>query len=167
MKKEFLKNYLKRTGIGLKDLIKALIISSLINFVLLSIGLGILKIKYFILVSLLIAFVDLLPILGAGMVMIPWAIIEIFMGNIRLGIGLGILFFVSFIIKQIIEPIVLGKSIGLNPFLTILITLIFMFLLSPGIGAIVGPIVSMMLGSYLELRKFYEKEKNNSKDFKK
>ena len=50
MKKEFLKNHLKRTGIGLKDLIKALIISSLINFVLLSIGLGILKIKYFILI---------------------------------------------------------------------------------------------------------------------
>ena len=102
MKKEFFKNYLKRTGIGLKDLIKALIISSLINFVLLSIGLGILKIKYFIRVALLIAFVDLLPILGAGMVMIPWAIIEFFMGNIKLGISLGILFFVSFIIKQIV-----------------------------------------------------------------
>lgn len=167
MKKEFLKNYLKRTGIGLKDLIKALIISSLINFVLLSIGLGILKIKYFILVALLIAFVDLLPILGAGMVMIPWAIIEFFMGNIKLGIGLGILFFVSFIIKQIVEPIVLGKSIGLNPFLTILITLVFMFFLSLGIGAIVGPIVSMMLGSYFELKKVYESEKENNKELKK
>lgn len=166
MKKEFFKNYLKRTGIGLKDLIKALIISSLINFVLLSIGLGILKIKYFILVALLIAFVDLLPILGAGMVMIPWAIIEFFMGNIKLGIGLGILFFVSFIIKQIVEPIVLGKSIGLNPFLTILITLVFMFFLSPGIGAIVGPIVSMMLGSYLELKKVYESEKENNMELK-
>lgn len=77
MKKEFLKKYLKEAGLGLKDLLRALIISSIINFVVLAIGLGILKIKYFILIALLIAIVDLLPVLGTGMVMIPWAIIEI------------------------------------------------------------------------------------------
>lgn len=160
MKKEFLKKYLKETGLGLKDLVRALLISSIINFVVLAIGLGILKIKYFILIALLIAFVDLLPVLGAGMVMIPWAIIEIFMGNMKLGFSLGILFALTFIIKQIIEPIILGRSIGLNPFLTILISVSFMIFLSPGLGALVGPIVSMMIGTFLEVRKAFEFEKN-------
>ena len=81
----------------------------------------------------------------------------------KLGFSLGILFALTFIIKQVIEPIILGRSIGLNPFLTILISVSFMIFLSPGLGALVGPIVSMMIGTFLEVRKAFEFEKNQDK----
>ena len=35
-----------------------------------------------------------------------------------------------------------------------------MIFLSPGLGSLVGPIVSMMIGTFLEVRKAFEFEKN-------
>lgn len=160
MKKEFLKRYLRATGLALKDLIKALLITSVINFVILAIGLGIFKIKYFILIAFLIALVDLLPFLGSGIILIPWSVILFLMGNLRLSIGLAILFVLIFLVNQILRPIFMGKSVGLNPIFTILITGISMLIFSPGLGAIVGSIISLMLGVFFEVREAFDIEKN-------
>lgn len=160
MKKEFLKRYLKATGLALKDLIKALLLSSLINFVILAIGLGVFKIKYFILIAFLIALVDLLPFLGSGIILIPWSLILFFMGNVKLSISLAILFVLTFLVNQILRPIFLGKSIGLKPVFTVLITGISMLILSPGLGALVGSIISMMLGVFFEVKEAFDIEKN-------
>lgn len=160
MKKEFLKRYLKATGLALKDLIKALLLSSLINFVILAIGLGVFKIKYFILIAFLIALVDLLPFLGSGIVLIPWSVILFFMGNVKLSISLAILFVLTFLVNQILRPIFLGKSIGLKPIFTVLITGISMLILSPGLGALVGSIISMILGVFFEVKEAFDIEKN-------
>lgn len=158
MKKDFLKNYLKRLGLGLRDIAKALVISSFINFIILSIGLYILDIRYFPLIALIIAIVDLLPVLGAGTILIPWSVIVLLVGDERLALGLGILFLITFLSNQIIEPIVIGKSLGLNPIFTILITIACILIFSPAIGAILGPIISMAIGVFLELRKSYREE---------
>lgn len=160
MKKEFLKRYLKATGLALKDLIRALLLTSVINFVILAIGLGIFKIKYFILIAFLIALVDLLPFLGSGIILIPWSVILFLMGNLRLSIGLAILFVLTFLVNQILRPIFMGKSVGLKPIFTILITGISMLIFSPGLGALVGSIISLMLGVFFEVREAFEIEKN-------
>lgn len=160
MKKEFLKRYLKATGLALKDLIKALLLSSLINFVILAIGLGVFKIKYFILIAFLIALVDLLPFLGSGIVLIPWSVILFFMGDVKLSISIAMLFVLTFLVNQILRPIFLGKSIGLKPIFTVLITGISMLILSPGLGALVGSIISMMLGVFFEVKEAFDIEKN-------
>lgn len=161
--KEFLKDYLKATGLGLGRLIKALLISSMINFIVLLVGLYIIDIPYFGLVALGIAIVDILPVLGAGTVLVPWAIVVFFMGNINLSISLVILFAITFVIKQVTEPLILGKSVGLNPILTIIITVISMIVLSPGIGAIVGSIISMLVASYLEVKRAYDSKREDNK----
>lgn len=158
MKKDFLKNYLKRLGLGLRDIVKALVISSFINFIILSIGLYILDIRYFPLIALIIAIVDLLPVLGAGTILIPWSVIVLLVGDEKLALGLGILFLITFLSNQIIEPIVIGKSLGLNPIFTILITIACILIFSPAIGAILGPVISMAIGVFLELRKSYREE---------
>ena len=160
MKKEFLKRYLKATGLALKDLIRALLLTSVINFVILAIGLGIFKIKYFILIAFLIALVDLLPFLGSGIILLPWSVILFLMGNLRLYIGLAILFVLIFFVNQILRPIFLGKSIGLKPVFTVLITGISMLILSPGLGALVGSIISLMLGVFFEVKEAFDIEKN-------
>lgn len=160
MKREFLKRYLKATGLALKDLIRALLLTSVINFVILAIGLGVFKIKYFILIAFLIAIVDLLPFLGSGIILIPWSVISFLMGNLRLSIGLAILFVLIFLVNQILRPIFMGKSVGLKPIFTILITGISMLILSPGIGALVGSIISLMLGVFFEVKEAFDIEKN-------
>ncbi|WP_049689998.1 AI-2E family transporter [Anaerococcus jeddahensis] len=160
MKKEFLKRYLKATGLALKDLIRALLLTSVINFVILAIGLGIFKIKYFILIAFLIALVDLLPFLGSGIILLPWSVILFLMGNLRLSIGLAILFVLTFLVNQILRPIFMGKSVGLKPIFTILITGISMLIFSPGLGALVGSIISLMLGVFFEVKEAFDIEKN-------
>ena len=162
MKKEFLKRYMKATGLALKDLINALLLSSLINFVILAIGLGVFKIKYFILIAFLIALVDLLPFLGSGIVLIPWSVILFFMGDVKLSISIAMLFVLTFLVNQILRPIFLGKSIGLKPIFTVLITGISMLILSPGLGALVGSIISMMLGVFFEVKEAFDIEKNKN-----
>lgn len=69
--------------------------------------------------AFMIAIVDILPVLGTGSVMIPWAIIEITVGNRELGFILAIVYVVITVIRNILEPKVVGKQIGLHPLLTL------------------------------------------------
>lgn len=96
----------------------ALIMS--ITFVELSIGLHILRIENAFLIALLIAVFDILPVLGTGGIMIPWAIITFLLGNFSLAIGLAVLYVVITIIRNILEPKIVGGNIGLHPVVTLI-----------------------------------------------
>lgn len=87
------------------------------------IGLSILRVDYAFLIALITAVVDILPILGTGTILIPWAVVSLIVGNFPLGIGLLILYAIIAIVRQTLEPRVIGKQIGLYP----LVTLICMF----------------------------------------
>lgn len=71
--------------------IKAQILLSLITFIMAYGGLWLLNVKYTIPLALLIVVVDILPILGTGSVLVPWAVIVWAQGNHHLGVGLIIL----------------------------------------------------------------------------
>ena len=64
----------------------------LVTFLELFIGFCILRVEYAFLLAALIAVVDLLPVLGVGTVLVPWAVIELINRDVRLGIGLLILY---------------------------------------------------------------------------
>lgn len=149
---EFFKELFKRTGYGMVQLIKGIVLSSVINFVIIAIGLKIANVPYYGLIAFAIAIADLLPVLGAGIVLIPWAIISLVTGEVSQAITLVILYVITFFVKQIIEPIILGKSIGLKPLYTLGITAISMIILSPAVGAIVGAIISVVVAAFLNLR---------------
>ena len=87
------------------------------------VGLLLLRVPYAFLLALLIAVVDILPVLGTGTIVIPWGIITLILGNFPLGIGLLILYAIITVVRQSLEPRVVGHQIGLHP----LITLISMF----------------------------------------
>ena len=78
---------------------------------------------YALLIALLTAIVDILPVLGTGTVRIPWAAAMLILGNFPLGIGLLILYAIITVVRQMLEPRVVGKQIGLYP----LVTLVCMF----------------------------------------
>ncbi|MFD4815833.1 sporulation integral membrane protein YtvI [Peribacillus butanolivorans] len=123
-----------------KGFIKAQILLSLFTFIMAYTGLWLLNVKYTMLLALLIVVVDILPILGTGSVLVPWAIIVWAQGNHHLGIGLIILFLVITIIRRTIEPKVYSANMGLTP-LASLICLYLGFKMLGFIGLFLGPAV--------------------------
>lgn len=101
-------------------LFKAYMIIMLITFSELALGLTILGEKYALAIAAIIAVVDILPVLGSGSILLPWALISLINGNYKMTIGLVILYVIILIVRQIIEPKVVGHSIGLHPIITLM-----------------------------------------------
>ena len=95
----------------------------LLTFAELAVGLLILGTENAFLIALLIAFFDVLPIVGTGMIMIPWAAIELIRGNVGYGVGLIVVYAIVTVVRNIAEPRIVGRQVGLHP----LCTLIAMF----------------------------------------
>lgn len=133
----------------LGNYLKAEAILILISFIIVLIGLYMLKILNFnvpypFLTALAIGFVDALPILGSGTIMIPWAIIEGLNGDIKLGIAIIILYAIILIVRQLIEPRVVSGRIGIHPIFT-LIAMYTGFRVIGILGLFIGPIVLIIL----------------------
>ena len=95
----------------------ALIMS--ITFVELSIGFSIIGIKRAVLVALCISIFDILPVLGTGGIMLPWAVIAAIQGNYRLAISLLVVYIVVTVVRNILEPKIVGSQLGLHPVVTL------------------------------------------------
>lgn len=118
---------------------KSYLLILLITFAELSIGLLIIRIPSAILIGLLIAILDIFPVVGTGLILLPWSVISLIQGNAVRGVSLLILYIVITVIRQIIEPKIVGRHVGLHP----LVTLISMFVgtsLFGGIGLFGLPI---------------------------
>ncbi len=94
-----------------------------ITFVELLIGLTVFGISNSGMWSFMIAFLDILPVLGVGTVLIPWGLSCLITGRALLGIELLVLYIIITIIRNIIEPKMVGTSLDLHPLAT-LITMI-------------------------------------------
>lgn len=91
----------------------------LITYFIIFIGLSLLRVEHSPIIALLIAFLDILPVIGVGTVLVPWSVISLALGNKFLGIGLLLLFIVNAVLRQLIEPKILGKSLNLHPLVTL------------------------------------------------
>lgn len=92
----------------------------LLTFTELTIGFLIFQIPHSLLVAVLIAIFDILPVLGTGGVLIPWAVILAVIGNYPLAAGILILYVIITVIRNSVEPRIVGKQIGLHPLLTLI-----------------------------------------------
>lgn len=91
-----------------------------VTFVELYLGFSILRMPMPLLLSFLVALVDILPILGTGTVLIPWALILCMIGRPGLGGGIFLLYLVITIVRQSMEPRIMGQQVGLHPVVALL-----------------------------------------------
>lgn len=99
-----------------------------------------------VLMAVIIGFIDMLPLFGAGAVMIPWAIYLSFTGNITLAIALMIVWGAWAVIKQFIEPKMVSKEIGMHPIFT-LVGMYTGFRLMGVLGLMIGPIIILIIAN--------------------
>lgn len=140
--------HILRTSLGKMG--KAYLLIILITFIEVSVGLTVLKLlgffpsSYIILIGAGTAIVDILPVLGTGTILIPWAAYSLITGNFGMGIGLLVLYAVISVVRQIIEPKLVAGQLGLSPIVTIA-ALYFGLKVFGVLGMFVTPILVIML----------------------
>ena len=142
-------NHTRNIIASLGGYLKAQAILILIAFIIVLIGLYIFKfigwkVEYPLIAALGIGFVDTLPILGSGTIMIPWAVISATNGNLNLAIGLIVLYIIIIVTRQLIEPKIVSNHIGIHPIFT-LIAMYTGFKIIGVIGMFIGPIVLIII----------------------
>jgi sporulation integral membrane protein YtvI len=134
---------------GFAGFIRAEFIIFLITLFLSIVGLMIIHPKYAIILGIISGIFGILPVLGVGIVLVPWSILAFISGHSLLAIELILLTALITIFRHIIEPKILGDNVGLDP-LFVLVSM-YIGLASTGvIGLILGPFI---LIAYQALRK--------------
>lgn len=133
--------------------LKAQLIMMGISFVILLIGLLILRVEYALIIAVTIAIFDALPLFGSGAILLPWAIIEFLSGSVSRGVALLIIYLSVLLMRQLIEPKIVGKSIGMHPLLTLMAMYAGYRVFSVG-GLILGPLTLMLIISFYKVGLF-------------
>lgn len=97
-----------------------------------------------LLLAIVIAIVDILPILGVGTVLIPWFIWLFAIGDYGFGLAILITHVVIFVIRQFLEPKLVSKQFGIHPLIT-LFAMYAGFRAAGVFGLILGPVTLMIL----------------------
>ena len=117
----------------------------LITYAELAAGLGIiLRDEKAFIYAAVIAVFDILPIIGSGLFLFPWAVISMFTGSIGRGIGLLVLWCIISIVRNVIEPRIVGKSVGIHPLVTLFAMIAGRFIYG-GIGIVLCPVTVALI----------------------
>ena len=96
-------------------MLRAWAILSLVLLAVLSAGLWLLGVEHPLAAAFAITLLDLLPLIGSGMILLPWGLWELCRGRAALGVGLWLLFGSAELLRAILEPRLLGAGAGLPP----------------------------------------------------
>ena len=110
-------------------------------FLILLVGFAVLGIRFAVLIAFLTAFLDFLPFLGTGTVLLPWALFQFLAHDYRMTVGLLVIYAVSQTVRQLIQPKIVGDTVGLSP----LATLIWIYI-GYKLYGVVGMIVAVPVG---------------------
>lgn len=110
---------LRRLKTALFGWLKAQVKLSGITWIILTLGLILLRIPYAVLWSSLITLLDAFPVLGTGTALLPWSLVCFTAGEVPRGIGLLATYGVITFSRSILEPKLVGKQLGLDPLATL------------------------------------------------
>ena len=110
-------------------------------YLLLTVGLVLLKVRYGYLIAIPIAILDILPVLGTGAIMIPWALFKVLSGDYIFALGLFGIWAVGLVLRQVIQPKIVGDVLGMEPIPTLILLYV-----GYKLAGVVGMIVAVPFG---------------------
>lgn len=119
-----------------------------ITFLILTLGLILLRIPYAPLWAAVIALVDAVPVLGTGTVLLPWILVSFLQGAGARAVGLLGIYTVASLARSIMEPKLLGSQLGLDPLVTLLVVYVGIQLWGL-IGIILAPVLAVAAAQLL------------------
>ena len=139
---------------------KAQLILFGVNFAVITIGMIVAGLGWWSpLIAVAVSLLDLLPVIGSGIVFVPWAIIALIAKNPHMAIAVGATYIAMVVLRMILDPIITGKSVGLSPWITLLASVGGLILFG-GAGMILGPIIAAVAN--VLFRVFFKKKTQQS-----
>ena len=135
------KSRLMSTGVSY---LRSCLVLVVITYFELLVGFMILDVPYAFTLSLLIAFIDMLPIFGVGTVLVPWALYSKLTGDNYLAFGIFLMFLTVTVIRRFIEPRIISQGIGLSP-ITTLLSMYIGFRLFGVSGLFFAPVAAILI----------------------
>lgn len=122
--------------------LKGELLLSLGVFLILLAGFLLTRQPYGLVLAFVLAVMDFIPIIGSGTAMVPWAVIDLILGNYRHAIGFMVIWGIVALFRRLAEPKVLSGQMGLSPILS---------LIGIYVGMKVGGVLGMVVGPLLLL----------------
>ncbi len=130
---------------GLGQWLRAELTLMAITFAILTAAFALMGVEYGAVIALITAFIDALPVLGSGVVLIPWALVLLLGGDTGRALGLFMTYLVALLARSCLEPKLLGDRFGVEP-AAALLAMYAGFKLAGVTGMVLFPIVLMLLG---------------------
>ncbi|MCI0182510.1 MAG: sporulation integral membrane protein YtvI [Acidibacillus sp.] len=145
----------KDVGNALAGLLRAQLVLIAVTSMICVVGLTIMHVHYALILGIAIGLTGWVPILGSGIITIPWAIGAFALGNVVVAIKVILLQAIASLVRHTIEPKILASNMGLGTFPTLFG--MYVGLTSIGfIGLLLGPIALIAIRSLLRVRMFID-----------
>ena len=114
-------------------------------------GFLMLGIKNVVTMAILTSFLDLLPFIGTGIIMVPLALWHLLQGKLIQAGGFILLYAICAFAREYLEPKLIGKKLGIYP-IGILFSIYVGIKLFGFIGIILGPVMMLLVLEVVQLR---------------
>lgn len=129
--------------------VNAYLILVLMTALITIIGLTLLGSRYALILGIAAGILDILPVIGPGLLFVPWAAYHFLFGNVIFGLLLLLLYGFNSAIRMVLEAQIIGRNVGLHPLTTLVSLYVGAKMLGP-VGIIVGPLVAVIIKAMYE-----------------
>ena len=114
----------------------------------LALGLSLLRLDSWLWMAVLTALVDMVPLVGSGLILLPWAAIRMLLGSRAQGIGLILLWACVWFTRTLLEPRLVGRQLQLPTAISFFAAILGMKLLGLK-GLILFPVLAAVAAGLL------------------
>ncbi len=107
------------------------------------------RVRYGLLLGLLIGVLDALPVVGAGLFLIPLSVIGFVSGDVFTGVFMACAYVGIIVIRQVLEPRIVGRNLGLYPLAT-MIAMYAGYRMMGAVGLLAGPVLLSLVRAVLD-----------------
>ena len=129
----------------------------LLTVIIYGVGFWVLDIHLAWLMAIGTSLVALLPVIGAGVVFIPWILIEWLQGDTQVGWWLFAIYLGVELLTEILQPLLIGKDLKLPFWLPIVVTLMCTVAFNL-FGVMVAGLIIPLISAYFQVKEIERAE---------
>lgn len=129
---------------GIAGFVRAQALLVTLTVIINVIGLTLLGSRYAVAMGLVLSLLDVLPIVGPGLVYLPWIAYHVFWGEAGFAAGLLVLYGTVSAFRQVAQTHLVGRELGLHPLVT-LVSIYAGFKLFGTVGIVYGPLTAIVV----------------------